>query len=129
MCSSNNSKFRKQYSSSKCRCSRRAQQPQGALPNSNRRNGETVSASAVEHAWITSKRCRKTETTDKNLPSKNKTAVSRMNGRLAEILDPVETDGVMKVEGILRKRLLLETKKMRQGEQRLVQCVGEVHGL
>ena len=29
-----------------------AQQPQGATPNSNSRNGETVSASAVEHERV-----------------------------------------------------------------------------
>ena len=65
----------------------------------------------------------------KNSEPKTVTEIG-MNRELVGTLDAVETDGVVKVEGILRTRLLLlGTKKMRQGEQRLLQCVGEVHEL
>ena len=53
-----------------------------------------------------------------------------MNGELAETLDAAEADGVWNLEEILKRmRFLMQTKKMRQSERRVVQCVGEVHEL
>ena len=60
---------------------------------------------------------------------KIKTAVSGMNGELAQILDAAEADGVRNLEEILEENaFVMQTKKCVKAS-RVVQRVGEVHKL
>ena len=61
-----------------------------------------------------------------NWSLKIKTAVSGINGELAEMLDAAEADGVRNVEEILKEDALADADS--QGEPSVVRHVGEVHG-